>query len=240
MSTLTTVHLVGSLGRAPGIPQATWHLDVRSTAEAIRAIDINTRGALTRYLRGPARDRLYKVALQKRDNVIDAKEIPHRSGNATIYIMPTVRGRNSGVGKIVAGVVLTVLAVVSQQYELLPYAWGGVGTGAWVAAGSIAFAFGTSLILGGIAQLLTPKPEGPSANPDQAQSTSFPGNAGAVVQGGCIPVVYGRALVSPIPVSITVTNNDVSTTQAGNPCNPGQTSLRGGGTQYTPSDEGAN
>ena len=51
---LTTIHLVGSLGERFG---KTWHLDVKSPAEAIRAIDVNTRGALAAYLRGPGRER---------------------------------------------------------------------------------------------------------------------------------------------------------------------------------------
>ncbi len=234
MSELTHVVLVGSLGRAPGVERTDWHLDVKSVAEAIRAININTQGALERYLRGPARDRTYRIALQKRDNIIDPKEAAHRSGRSTIYIMPTIRGRNSGIGKVLAGVALIAIAVLSQQYELMPYAWSMVGGTAWATAGTIVMGFGISMVLGGIAQMLTPTPQGPNASPEQAQSTSFPGNAASVVQGGCVPVVYGRALVSPIPVSITVTNNNVSTTDTGTDGSVVATPLEGGGTQYEP------
>ncbi len=234
MSTvLTTIHLVGSLGHAPGIPVATWRLDVKSPAEAIRAININTRGALENYLRGPAKDKLYKIAVQKRDNVIDAKEATNRSGRSTIYIMPTIRGRDSGVGKIFAGIALIALAVFGG-----PAGWAisGQGAGLFGAGAATVFAgFGISLVLGGISQVLTPTPQGPQ--PDQASSTSFPGTAAAVVQGGCIPVVYGRALVSPIPVSITVTNNDVSSSAAGTQGTVITTPLPGGGSQNQPGDD---
>lgn len=229
---LTTVVLVGSLGRAPGVNHSVWHLDVKSTAEAIRAININTQGALERYLVGPARNKGYRIALQKRDNVIDPKEVPNRSGRSTIYIMPTIRGRNSGVGKIITGVALVALAIVSQQYELLPYAWSAVGTTAWAAAGTLAIGFGTSLILGGITQLLTPTAKGLAGSQDTNGSTAFQGNASAVVQGGCVPLVYGRALVSPIPISISVSNDDVPITDAGTVGTVITTQLPGGSTQY--------
>lgn len=236
MSELTKVVLVGSLGRAPGIPVAEWHLDVKSPAEAIRAIDINTRGALAAYLSGPARDKLYRIALQKRTNVIDPKEAANRSGRATIYIMPALRGRDKGIWKVLAGIALIALAVTN------PFGWawlattaaGGLGVGGAIVAG-----FGISLVLGGISQMLTPRPQGPNASPDQAQSTSFPGNAGAVVQGGCIPVVYGRALVTPIPVAITTNNNDVSTSAAGTLGTVVTTDLSGGGQQNQSGDDGS-
>lgn len=225
MSTLalTTVYLVGSLGKAMG--REKWELDVKSTAEAIRAIDINTRGALERYLSGPAKDRAYKIALHKRSNVIEPSEAVNRSGNSTIYIMPTIRGRNSGGAKILAGVALLALAFVN------PY-------GAFAAAkgltllGTVTVGFGTSLLLGGITQILTPTPKGPAGQEEQAQSSVFAGNATAVVQGGCVPVVYGRALVSPIPISVTFDNNDIATTDAGQVGTVEQTNLQGGGQQY--------
>ena len=57
-------------------------------------------------------------------------------------------------------------------------------------AGGIAVGFGISMLLGGITQLLTPTPQGPNASPEQASSTSFPGNAGAIAQGIPVPIVY--------------------------------------------------
>ncbi len=230
---LTKIVLVGSLGKAIG--RSEWHLDVRSTSEALRAIDINTRGALGDYLRGPARDRFYRIALQKRTNVIDPKEATNRSGRSTIYIMPAIRGRDKGIGKIIAGVALIALTVLSAggAFGVAAEAFFGTAGGLSV-AGAITIGFGVSLILGGISQILTPRPQGPNASPEQAQSTAFPGTAAAVVQGGCVPVVYGRALVSPIPVSITTNNNDVSTSAAGTLGDVITVQIPGGGSQYAP------
>lgn len=221
---LTTVYLVGSLGRAMG--RERWELDVKSTAEAIKAININTRGALERYLGGPAKERLYKVAIQKRSNVIDPAELGNRSGHGTIFIMPTIRGRNSGAGKIIVGAALIALAFIN------PAAAFATAKGLTL-LGTVTVGFGTSLLLGGITQLLTPTPKGPAGQEEQRQSSTFAGNASAVVQGSCVPVVYGRALVSPIPVSITFDNNDVSVTDAGDVGVVTVDNLQGGGQQYS-------
>lgn len=238
---LTTIHLVGSLGRAPGITTSTWHLDVKSTAEALRAININTRGALERYLRGPGRDRGYRIALQKRENVIDPSEAGNRSGRSTIYILPALRGRNSGTGKIIAGAALLALVSLASAGFLTAAAGNFVGAGVFsggslTSAGLVAVGFGTSLILGGITQLLTPTPRSPTDAPDAVNSSTFQGNASVVVQGGCVPLVYGRALVSPIPISITIANNDVPITDAGTVGTVVTTNLPGGSTQYEPGD----
>lgn len=231
---LTTIHLVGSLGRAIGHTKL--ELDVFSAAEAVRAIDIVTNGKLGAYLSGPARDKLYKVAVQRKENTIGREELHNRSGRSTIFIMPTIRGRNSGVGKVLAGIGL--LAAVYFTGGLAAGAVGWAGTGATATAGmslsllgSVAVGFGVSLLVGGITQLLTPSPK-TTDNAELAQSTSFQGNASAVAQGGPIPVVYGRALVPAVPISVTVLSNNVSSTSAGTLGAIGITRLKGGGVQY--------
>lgn len=239
---LTIVHLVGSLGRAVGHKR--FELDVKSPPEAVRAINVITRGKLEDYLRGPGKDKHYKIALQRRDNVINTEEIRNPSGRSTIYIIPTIKGRDSGVGKILAGAAIIALTIYTGGLAAGAVGWAGAGATAATATtaataaslsiyGTIAIGFGTSLLLGGITQLITPTPKGPGAqSAEQRSSTVFAGNATAVVQGGCVPVVYGRALVSPIPISITLENNDVPTTDAGTEGIIETDDLEGGGQQY--------
>lgn len=231
--TLTPVHLVGSLGRAVGFNRL--DLDVGSVAEAVRAINVLTKGKLERYLAGPARNRLFRIALQKRTNVIDPIEGANRSGRSAIYIMPAIKGRNSGGAKVLAGIALIGLTVMTGGLGAAAGGWAFGAAGGLTALGSVAVGFGTSLILGGITQLLTPKPKGPAGEVEQRDSTSFPGNTTAVTQGGCVPVVYGRALVSPIPVCISTENNDVPTTDAGSEGAVTTDELQGGGQQYSSS-----
>ena len=224
---LTTIHLVGSLGKAIGHTKLT--LDVRSTAEAIRAIDILTRGKLTKYLRGPGKDRLYRIALDKKVNVIEPRDIHQRSGDSDIWIIPTVKGRDKAFTKVIIGIGLIAFAFL-----------GGAAAGAFIVGnsgltyGGLALGYGVSLVLGGIAQALTPR--APNDSPEAAANASkvFQGNAVAAIQGACVPIVYGRAMVSAFPVSITVENNDVSVSSAGNLGEVITTNLEGGGVQYEP------
>lgn len=226
-SNLTPIHLIGEVGEAIG--RERFDLDVASPAEAIRAINILTRGKLENYLRGPGKDQKYQVALQNTENAIDKEEIEHKSGRSAIYIMPAIEGRDSGFKKIITGAALVALAFFSGGLSAATTSF------AFFAA-STAVAFGGSLILGGITQLLTPTPKGPSTSieAEARSSSTFQGNATAVVQGGCVPVVYGRMIVSPIPISISIENNDAPITEAGTVGSVDKTDLSGGGTQYTP------
>jgi predicted phage tail protein len=203
---LTTIHLEGALGAKFG---RIWRLDVKSTAEAIRAIDINLRGALQQYLGGPARNKWYKIALQKKTNVIDPKEVRHRSGRSDIWIIPTVRGAGKGMGKILAGVALLALVYFTGGFAAGATGWAtGSTAGTLGFFGQLAVGFGISLILGGIVQAMTPSPSTP---PDNKNSNVFAGSTAPTVQGVCVPVVYGRALVSPVVVGVGLDNNEMST-----------------------------
>jgi predicted phage tail protein len=207
---MVNIFLTGKLGVLCG---KKWTLDVKSPAEAVRAIDINLKGKLREYLNGEGAKKYYKVAIQKKDNVLDKEEICNPSGQGDIYIMPTLRGRNSGVGKILAGVALIGLAIAFGPAGL---ALSGFGTSGLVggALGSAVVGIGASLILGGVMQLLTPVPKISESSDSNKSSNLFQGNASTISQGGAVPVVYGRALVSPMPVCLSLTNTDQVTSQS--------------------------
>lgn len=227
MDGLTTIHLGGKLGTLHG---KTWHLRVSSPAEAIRAININTGGKLRQYLATEGAKKFYKIAVGKKTNVLEKNELRNRSGEADIYVLPTVHGANSGAGKIIAGIVLIVAAVITQQYELLGPVGQGTFGGAVVSAG---YGLGASLVLGGVTQLLTPTPNFNNSSSAGQGSTLFNGNAVAVNQGGAVPLIYGRALVPAVPICISFSNEDVQVTADSN--SAGSTSSVGGsaGTAYT-------
>jgi predicted phage tail protein len=207
---MVNIFLTGKLGILFG---KKWTLDVTSPAEGVRAIDINLKGKLREYLNGEGAKKYYKVAIQKKDNVLDKEEIGNPSGRGDIYIMPTIRGANSGAGKILAGIALIAVAVLAG-----PAGWAIAGQGAGLlgaAASGIVAGLGASLILGGVMQLLTPVPKiSESSDSTQQSSNIFQGNASAISQGGAVPVVYGRALVSPMPICISLTNTDQVTSQS--------------------------
>lgn len=215
MERATKVFLTGRLGQLFG---REWDLFVSSPAEALRAIDVNVKGKLREYLIKQGGDKYYKIALQKRNNLIDKEEIANKSGHSDIYIMPVIRGSNSGAGKIIAGVVLLAVAWWN------PLGWGSFTVG-------VLGSMGVSLVLGGITQLLTPTPK--NNNSEQLQSFNFQGNATAVQQGVPVPIVYGKALVNPTPICVSYTSYTPSTTQTNSVGNVQITPLPGGGYQYT-------
>lgn len=241
MEGLTTIFLGGKLGTLFG---KEWRLLVGSPAEAIRAIDINLGGALKRYLTTEGARKFYRVAVGHKKNDLTKEELANRSGQADIYILPTVRGAKSGLGKIFAGVALIVLT----------YFTGGFASGGWAmasggglsAAGTFVVGMSASLILGGITQLLTPTPNFNQNTVGESRgSTLFNGNATAVSQGGAVGLVYGRALVTPMPICLSFANQDVTnngepiSSDAGN-INYCRVELEGGGFQWVPRDEDGN
>jgi predicted phage tail protein len=186
MNTPVNVFLGGKLGQLFG---KKWTLYVNSPAEAIRAIDINVQGKLKEYLSTKGAKKYYKVALQKKDNCITKEELTGRSGQSDIYILPVIKGagENGGILQIAAA---AIIAVVNFFF---------LGNNPYV------YAFAASLALGGVVQLLTPIPKKPNEE-DSRQSTTFAGNASSVSQGSAVGLIYGRALVSPMPISLSFNN----------------------------------
>lgn len=189
--------LGGHLGRR--FP-ATWdlHLSNPSPAEAIRAIDVNLKGELRRELAKDGTKQFYKIAIGHEDNALAKDELANPSGVQTIYLLPVIKGRESGGGKILAGIAIIASLFIPGAQAFLGPAFTTVFASA-----------GASLILGGITQLLTPTPSFNQSNEtDEARSNVFEGNAASISQGGAVPLVYGRALVSPMPISISFTAID--------------------------------
>lgn len=224
---MVNVYLEGKLGKLFG---KKWELEVKSPTEALRAINSNVGGKLIQYLSTDGGKRFYKIAVQKKNNLLTKEEISGPTGSGDIYIIPTIRGSGDGVGMLIAGVALVALAVASGGAALAATGFLG-GFAAPVAA------LGLSLVLGGITQLLTPTPKFDDKSADQLNKGSniFQGNATTIAQGGAVPLIYGRVLVSPMPISASLSNRDQSTTSA-NVGTVEVTELPGGGYEYLPGE----
>lgn len=195
---LRKIKLYGKIGQIFG---KEWNLDVNSVSEAIRGIDINTKGEFCKYLL--KNNKYYKVCVKNKKNTLSKEELCGNFGSGDIYISPVIRGSGK-YGQIIAGVVMVAAA----------YFMGGFGAGATQGtAGSTALwgsyigSVGIALTLGGIAQLLMTSK---SKADDQRNSYLFQGNASTVYQGTAVGVVYGRALVSPMPVSIASDSQEIN------------------------------
>lgn len=226
MSNGITVHLGGQLGVLFG---ERWEgLYVSSPAEALHAIDINLKGGLRRYL-GENRQSEYHFCVDHpaEETCLGKDELVARTGKGDIYVLPSITGRNSGWAKIIAGVILIIVGAIF-------YAYGGQAL----------IGLGASLILGGITQLLTGVPQ----QNQQLQSANFgfQGNATAATQGGCVPIFYGRYLITPVPICISFVATDINYAQngivggtsfgSGPVGNVNTTPAPGGGVGYDPGD----
>jgi predicted phage tail protein len=195
---LVNVYLEGKLGQLFG---REWRLAVKSPGEAFRAININLKGKLKEYLVNQGAKKYYKIAIQKKDNLISPKEeINNPSGEGDIYFIPTIRGKSTGLGKIIAGAVLVIIGAV-----LFVTGWGSVFSAPLISAG-------VGLMIGGVVQLMTPIPKmglQESQSYDQRSSSIFQGNSTTITQGSAVGIVYGRALVPPMPISMSMRNESI-------------------------------
>lgn len=176
----TTVLLYGVLGKKFG---KYWKLNVKSPAEAIRALRANIGEEFFKALveHSPG----FHIVLGKKE-AIGNKEIPLPSGKSTIRIVPAVSGAKSGLGQIILGG-LIIAAVFFSGGALSP------------ALTSALYGLGTSLVIGGVSQMLfsTPKTAttGPSENPNNLPSYTFDGPVNTTAQGQPVAIGYGRLRV---------------------------------------------
>lgn len=189
---LRKIKLYGKLAKFIG--HRVLEADVATAAEAVRFLVANWPEVEQHMA-----DQHYRVSVGTYD--LDLDEIHHPVGAAPISFVPVVTGAGA-VGRIILGVALVALSFVSFGAG----AWAGVagsfGTAAGAASGSVSVALlGASLILGGIAQLLTPTPSTSKDEGDPRKSFSFSGVQNTTRAGLPVPAVYGETLVGSVVVS---------------------------------------
>jgi predicted phage tail protein len=210
---LRTVVLHGALAARFG---RAFELDVRSPAEAVRALIVQLKG-----FRQALRDGAYRI-VRAREAVADSLDLPElklRLGKAReLHIVPVVAGAASGWGKILTGVAIIALAIAA------PYALGMAGAtiGATLGTSAIGIAgigtfgqiamFGAMVALGGISQMLTKAPTAASTtSQDQNASFLFGSADNVTVQGGPVPVVVGEFVVGSVVVSSGLSTEEIGT-----------------------------
>ena len=106
-------------------------------------------------------------------------------------IAPVIAGAGQGVGQIFAGIGLVALALVTGGATI-----GLLGLAAPLSVSSVLGTIGASLVLGGIAQMISPQPNiSPLIRGKEAarlESFSFSGINNTSQQGLPVPIIYGR------------------------------------------------
>jgi predicted phage tail protein len=196
---LRKIKLYGKLAKFIG--HRVLEADVATAAEAVRFLLANWPE-----LEAHMSDQHYRVSIGTYD--LAAEELHDPAGAAPISFVPVVAGAGGGFGKILIGI-----ALIAASF-LLPGA-GAFGTFSIFGQAAVAGGFatgiatalslvGASLILGGIAQLLTPTPkvpQGADKQDDPRKSYSFSGIQNTSRAGTPVPIVYGETVVGSVVIS---------------------------------------
>lgn len=189
---MVTILLYGHLARQFG---RVHRRDVRSVAEAVRALCATLPG-----FRGALAQGAYRVLRGGRE-AISAEQIadPH-SARESLRIVPVVAGAGRGLGQVLLGAALIGASSFLPTAPLI--------SGLKISASSIALNFGVSMVLGGIAQALSPTPKTSGQTVEAVSnrpSYAFDGAVNTAAQGNPVPVCYGRLIVGSQVISAGLT-----------------------------------
>lgn len=132
--------------------------------------------------------------------------------DATVHFTPTLKGsKRGGVFGVIAGTVL-----IAGALALGPLGLGAIGSTAAMMVGGL----GASMLLGGVAQMLTKMPTMRGVTPtgavkpekskeEKIQSTSFSNLSNMVAQGKSMPLAYGLIRTGTLVISQGVETMDV-------------------------------
>ena len=211
---LREIRVYGELAKFMGV--RSFMAEARDVAEAVRYLLVNFAG-----LEAHMGQHDYRILVGGYS--IGEEEISHPIGQNVIRIIPVVAGAGGGVGKILAGVAIIGLSILTAgAFGFALGSAAGIGTFATIGVG-----IGASLALSGVAQLLTPVPRiaPPSAmsgysptytaqtmresEMDPQKSYSFSGIQNTSVQGTPVPIIYGETIVGSVVISANVSTREV-------------------------------
>jgi predicted phage tail protein len=207
---MKVVKVYGALRKRLG--QCRFEFEVDTPAQAIKALCVNFPG-LERWLIDSEQTGMGFRVTVGRERVTPEDPtvaVLPWSERDVFSIAPVVAGAGGGFGRVLAGIGLVALAIVAGPAAggFLGLGAGLAGAGAGLIGGTAAVALGgigASLILGGVAQMLSPQPDisalqrGKEAA--RLESFSFSGIVNTSQQGMPVPIVYGRAFVGSAVLS---------------------------------------
>lgn len=193
MAMLREIRVYGRLAKFLG--RRVFRAEVATAAEAVRFLVANFP-QLERHMA----DQHYRVSIAGYDLSMD--EIHDPAGQQQIKIVPVLAGAGGGIGRILLGAALIAGAFFTGGATI-----GLLGLAAPIAVSTVLSGIGISLVLGGVAQLLSPVPmdlSGADGNDDPRKSYSFSGVQQTSRQGVPVPIVYGETLVGSVVISAGV------------------------------------
>ena len=202
---MVTIRLLGEAGRRYG---RKFQLAVKTPAEALRALCLQIPGLRQYLLESGEKGIDWRVVTDHAEGLDEDQMLWPLSKRLVLAPLPAGRG---GVGKIIAGVALVGLAIVTGGATI-----GLFGLIAPIAISPIIGTIGLSLIFGGVSDLLTPTPKMPNvkggglgggssatsgrSQEEQLNSFAFDKSNANTVQGDVVPVLYGERIIGALPV----------------------------------------
>lgn len=181
---MITVKLLGELGRKFG---REYRLIANSAAQVIHALSVQLPGFAAYLYQSEEQGIGYRVITD--DPVgLEESELPLPIGDRLI-IAPVVKGAGA-VGRILAGAALIGVGVALGPQA----AWLGIK---WSTA---LISAGGGLVLGGIAQALTPTPSGPKSSREAKRTESYLFDRSSEIsnEGLPVPLLYGERYISSL------------------------------------------
>jgi len=206
---MKVVKVYGALRKKLG--QCRFEFEADTPAQALKALIVNFPG-LDKWLLDSEQDGMgFRVTVGKeRITNEDATVAALPWSEQDVFsIAPVVVGAGAG-GRILAGIGLIALAFIPgfgwAAAVAANAATGAAATAAgFTAIGGALFGLGASLVIGGVAQLISPQPSmgGLERGKEAArlESFSFSGIVNTTQQGMPVPIVYGRAFTGSAVLS---------------------------------------
>lgn len=190
--TMTTIKLSGSLAQR-FFRKREFLLETGTAQEAFSALK-HTVDGFEDFIRDQARLGMRYAIFRNRENVgVDRLTM---SGTTEIRIVPVIAGSKSSLMQVVSGIVLIVAGAF-----ITTLSFGGAAP-----IGGALIGMGVGMVLGGVAQMLSPTPKTGSQQDqgvtENKPSYLFNGAFNSTQQGLPVPVVYGQMLVGSSVVAI--------------------------------------
>ena len=235
---MTNITLHGEMAEHVG--RENWNLKVNSIKEAMRAIQVLSKGKLLKYLIGAAEGSVeYKILVNKREMMMAedlSLERPESIFNSelvminekleTLDIVPIIKGAGGGGGNSSTKGILAIVLAVILIATGIGAAGGTTLLGMTFTAGTVSTVSGALIVAGiglavtGITLLMMSPPkfddfrkiDGGGGKP----SYLFDGPSNVLGEGGPVPVGYGRMKIGSQTVEISMNNVelDVKSTSA--------------------------
>jgi len=192
-----TFELYGELGEKYG---KTFTMLVSSVSEGISLLAANFKDFKQHIIDSDTRLSGYEVWAGDTNLEAKQEDFHMQREGSTVKIIPVIKGAGA-TGRIIAGVVLIIIGAVLTI------------TGYGAAAAPYFYSAGIGLLIGGIAEKLSPKPKGMTVQDDgavdSANSYLFSGAVNSTQQGRPVAVGYGKMIVGSNVISASITTSDI-------------------------------